>query len=452
MFSHIDPLADEDTAVDISNSTTIRSAIGFFEDLFRGCDTPNLAVRFWDGSVWRLRSDHRTDATLVLRHPESLSRMLRWPVQLAIGEAYIYDDIDVHGSLDTLLPLADHLMQRRWSLMDWLRCGAATWGQRGLERLPEETRGLVLHGRRHEKLRDKEAVRFHYDVPVEFYRLWLDSRLMYSCGYYQNDDDALEQAQTQKLEYLCRKLRLKPGDRVLDIACGWGGFALYAAQTHGALVHGITLSRRQAEVANQRISAAGLSRRCRIEVRDFRDVHGEQMYDKIISIGLVEHIGKHRLAPYYQQAMELLGPGGVFLTQGIGTRDGQPALGPFANRYVFPDAEVLPIQDIVLAAERSGFEVRDVESLREHYALTLNAWGRRLERHHQEAVRVVGEVTYRVWRAYMAMAGYLFRRGRLSLYHTLCVKAEDGHAGLPLTREEWYDPLPATLSLRKEAA
>lgn len=452
MFSHIDPLADEETAVDISNSTTIRSAIGFFEDLFRGCDTPNLAVRFWDGSVWRLRSDHRTDATLVLRHPESLSRMLRWPVQLAIGEAYIYDDIDVHGSLDTLLPLADHLMHRRWSLMDWLRCGAATWGQRGLERLPEETRGLVLHGRRHEKLRDKEAVRFHYDVPVEFYRLWLDSRLMYSCGYYQNDDDALEQAQTQKLEYLCRKLRLKPGDRVLDIACGWGGFALYAAQTHGALVHGITLSRRQAEVANQRISAAGLSRRCRIEVRDFRDVHGEQMYDKIISIGLVEHIGKHRLAPYYQQAMELLGPGGVFLTQGIGTRDGQPALGPFANRYVFPDAEVLPIQDIVLAAERSGFEVRDVESLREHYALTLNAWGRRLERQHQEAVRVVGEVTYRVWRAYMAMAGYLFRRGRLSLYHTLCVKAEDGHAGLPLTREEWYDPLPATLSLRKDAA
>src|SRR6476660_5036728 len=452
MFSHIDPLADEDTAVDISNSTTIRSAIGFFEDLFRGCETPNIAVRFWDGSVWRVRSDQPADATLLLRHPESLSRMLCWPVQLALGEAYIYDDIDVIGSLDALLPLADHLMERRWSLMDWLRCGAATWRQRGLERLPEETRGLVLHGRRHEKLRDKEAVRFHYDVPVEFYRLWLDSRLMYSCGYYQNDDDALEQAQTQKLEYLCRKLRLKPGDRVLDIACGWGGFALYAAQTHGALVHGITLSRRQAEVANQRISAAGLSRRCRIEVRDFRDVHGEQMYDKIISIGLVEHIGKHRLAPYYQQAMELLGPGGVFLTQGIGTRDGQPALGPFANRYVFPDAEVLPIQDIVLAAERSGFEVRDVESLREHYALTLNAWGRRLERHHQEAVRVVGEVTYRVWRAYMAMAGYLFRRGRLSLYDTLCVKAEDGRAGLPLTREESYDLLPATLSLRKEAA
>ena len=452
MFSHIDPLPDEDTVVEMGESSNIRSAIGFFEELFRGCDTPNVAVRFWDGSVWKLRSDQRTDATLVLRHPESLSRMLRWPVQLAIGESYIYDDIDVLGSLDALLPLVDHLMERRWSLMDWLRCGAATWSQRSLDRVPEETRSLVLHGRRHEKLRDKEAMRFHYDVPVEFYRLWLDSRLMYSCGYYQNDDDGLEQAQTQKLEYLCRKLRLKPGDRVLDIGCGWGGFAVHAAQVHGALVHGITLSRRQAEVANQRISAAGLSRRCRIEVRDFRDVLGEQMYDKIISIGLVEHIGKHRLASYYGRAMELLGPGGAFLTQGIGTRDGQPTLGPFANRYVFPDAEVLPIQDIVRAAERSGFEVRDVESLREHYALTLNAWSKRLEAHHQEAVRVVGEVTYRIWRAYMAMAGYLFRVGRLSLYHTLCVRAEDGRAGLPLTREDWYEPLPATVSLRKDAA
>ena len=452
MFLHTDPPPDDDEAIDMSASPNIRSAIGFFEEVFRGCDAPNIAVRFWDGSVWRVRSDQRTEATLVLRHPESLSRMLCWPVQLAIGEAYIYDDIDVLGSIETLLPLADHLMDRRWSLTDWLRCGAATWRQRRLDRVPEETRSLVLHGRRHEKRRDREAVRFHYDVPVEFYRLWLDSRLMYSCGYYQSEKDGLEQAQTQKLEYLCTKLRLKPGDRLLEIGCGWGGFALYAAQMHGALVHGITLSRRQAEVANQRIAAAGLSRRCRIEVRDFRDVHGEQMYDKIISIGTVEHVGRHRLASYYKQAMELLAPGGAFLTQGIGTRDGQPSLGPFANRYVFPDAELLPIQDIVRAAERSGFEVRDVESLREHYALTLNAWGQRLEEHHPEAVRVVGEVTYRVWRAYMAMAAYLFRCGRLSLYHTLCVRAEEGRAGLPLTREDWYEPLSSTVGIRKDAA
>jgi cyclopropane-fatty-acyl-phospholipid synthase len=217
-------------------------------------------------------------------------------------------------------------------------------------------------------------------------------------------------------------------------------------------VHGITVSRRQAEVANQRISAAGLSRRCRIEVRDFRDVHGERLYDKIISIGMVEHVGKHRLASYYEQALKLLESGGAFLNQGIGTRDGQPSLGPFADRYVFPDAEVLPIQDIVCAAERSGFEVRDVESLREHCALTLRAWGQRLEEHHSEAVRVVGEVTFRVWRAYMAMAAYLFERGRLGLYHTLCMKAEAGRAGVPLTRDDWYEPLSAKFRVRREAA
>jgi cyclopropane-fatty-acyl-phospholipid synthase len=452
MFSKLELVPERDDVAEMSDAPNIRSAIGFFEELFRGCDVPNIAVRFWDGSVWRLRSEQPTEATLVLRHPESMSRMLKWPVQLALGEAYIYDDIDVIGSIDALLPLADHLMQRRWSAMDWVRCAVATWRQRGLDRLPEETRTLVLHGRRHEKVRDKEAVRFHYDVPVEFYKLWLDSRLLYSAGYYQREDDGLEQAQTQKLEYLCRKLRLKSGDRVLDMGCGWGGFALYAAQTHGALVHGITLSRRQAEVANQRITAAGLSRRCRIEVRDFRDIHGERMYDKIVSIGMVEHIGKHRLPPYYEQAMQLLDAGGVFLTEGIGTRDGQSNLGPFANRYVFPDAEVLPVEDIVRAAERSGFEVRDVETLREHSALTLEAWGRRLEQHHQEAVRAVGEVTYRVWRAYMAMSAYLFRRGRLSLYHTLCVKAADGCAGIPLTRKEWYEPLSRALSVRKDAA
>jgi len=452
MFSVRTSLPDEAEPLEMSDAPNIRSAIGFLEALFRHCDAPNIAVRFWDGSVWRVRSEGPTDATLILQHPESLSRMLRWPVQLALGEAYIYDDIDVIGSLDALLPVADHLLERRWSVMDWLRCGVATWRQRSLDRLPEETRSLALHGRRHEKLRDKEALRFHYDVPVEFYRLWLDSRLLYSCGYYESEDDGLEQAQLQKLEYLCRKLRVQPGDRLLDIGCGWGGLALYAAQAHGALVHGITLSRRQAEVANQRINAAGMSRRCRIEVRDFRDVHGERMYDKIVSIGMIEHVGKHRLASYYEQAMQLLEPGGAFLTQGIGSRDGQASLGPFADRYVFPDAEVVPVQDVVHAAERSGFEVRDVESLREHYALTLRAWGQRLEQRHEEAVRVVGEVTYRVWRAYMAMAAYLFRRGRLGLYHTLCVRSEGGRAGVPLTRRDWYEPLPAKIHVRKEAA
>jgi cyclopropane-fatty-acyl-phospholipid synthase len=434
------------------NGSTIRSAIGFFEDLLRGCETPNIAVRFWDGSVWRLRSDLRPTAMLILRHEDSLSRMLRTPIQLSLGEAYIYDDIDVVGPLDAFLPLAHHLLTRHRSVMDWIRLLTHTWRHRHLTRFPEETRSLSLEGRLHEKRRDKEAVRFHYDLPVEFFRLWLDSRLMYSCGYYQKANDDLDAAQTQKLEYLCRKLQLKAGDHILDIGCAWGSFALYAAQVHGAIVHGITLSRRQAEVANQRITALGLSRRCRIEVRDFRDVQGEALYDKITSIGMVEHVGRAHLTSYHQRAMRLLTPGGLFLNQGIGARDGQPKLGSFADRYVFPDAELLPIQDIVGAAESSGFEVRDVESLREHYELTLEAWRLRLEQHQEKAVQIVGEVTYRVWRLYMAMAAYYFRLGQLSLYQTLSVKAVDGKADLPLTRESWYEPFAQTRRTRKEAA
>ncbi|HKC92898.1 MAG TPA: class I SAM-dependent methyltransferase, partial [Nitrospira sp.] len=167
------------------NRSTIRSAIGFFEDLLRDCETPNVAVRFWDGSVWRLRSDARPAAMLLLRHEDSLSRMLRAPLQLALGEAYIYDDIDVVGPIDAFLPLADHLLTKRRSVMDWIRCLNHTWRQRNLSRFPEEMRTLSLEGRPHEKRRDKEAVRFHYDLPVEFFRLWLDSRLVYSCGYYR---------------------------------------------------------------------------------------------------------------------------------------------------------------------------------------------------------------------------------------------------------------------------
>jgi cyclopropane-fatty-acyl-phospholipid synthase len=450
-LKHEPSIEDEEDKADMPGSPTIRSAMGFFENLLRGCETPNIAIRFWDGSLWKLRSGQRPVATLVLRHEHSLGRVLRLPVQLSAGEAYIYDDIDIVGPIDALLPAADHLMQRRWTVLDWARCLAFTWRQRHLRRVPEETRSLTLHGRRHEKQRDREAVRFHYDVPAEFYRLWLDDRLIYSCAYYRREDDGLEQAQTQKLDYLCRKLRIKPGDRVLDVGCGWGGLALYAAQEHGAIVHGITLSRRQAEVANERIAALGLSRRCRIEVRDFRDVQGEALYDKIVSIGMVEHVGRMHLASYFERALQLLAPGGLFLNQGIGTRDGKPKLGPFADRYVFPDAEVLPIEEIVRAAERRGFEVRDVESLREHYALTLEAWRQRLERRHQEAVRIVGEVTYRIWRLYMAMAAYYFRCGRLSLYQTLCVKAIDGKAGLPLTREEWYKPVSPPVHAQKAA-
>jgi len=279
----------------------------------------------------------------------------------------------------------------------------------------------------------------------------LDPQLMYSCASYQHHTEDLNVAQARKLDYVCRKLHLQPNDHVLDIGCGWGGFALYAAKEYGAVVHGITLSRRQAEVANQRVVEMGLSRRCRIEVRDYRDVQGEQLYDKILSVGMIEHVGRAQLAGFIERAECLLRPGGGFLVQGIGTSDGRSSLGSFTDRYVFPDAEWAPLHEVVYAAQSRGFDVRDVENMREQYALTVDAWRSRLEQHHREASHLVGEVTYRIWRLSLAAAAYLFRAGRLAVYETLCVKAASRPAW-PVIRNDWYEsPRDAAMGARHAA-
>jgi cyclopropane-fatty-acyl-phospholipid synthase len=429
----------------------IRAGLSLLQGLLPDGGTRNVAVRFWDGSTWKLCSEEKPVSTLVLRHEDSLRRMLRFPLHLSLAESYIYDDVDIEGSIEAVVPLADDLMRRRWTVREWFHFAKASWTERGLERLPEEIRSLALQGRRHEKLRDKQAVRFHYDLPVEFYRLWLDPHLMYSCASYQHHTEELSVAQARKLDYVCRKLQLQPNDHVLDIGCGWGGFALYAAKEYGAVVHGITLSRRQAEVANQRVVESGLSRRCRIEVRDYRDVQGEELYDKILSVGMIEHVGRAQLAGFVERAERLLRPGGGFLVQGIGASDGRSSLGAFADRYVFPDAEWAPLHEVVRAAQSRGFDVRDVENMREQYALTVDAWRSRLEHRHREASQLVGEVTYRIWRLSLAAAAYLFRAGRLAVYETLCVKAASRPAW-PVLRDDWYEsPRDAAMGARRAA-
>src|SRR5215210_1264711 len=202
----------------------IRAGLSLLQGLLPDGGTRNVAVRFWDGSTWKLCSEEKPVSTLVLRHEDSLIRMLRFPLHLSLAESYIYDDVDIEGSIEAVIPLADDLMRRRWTVGEWFHFAKASWTERGLERLPEEIRSLALQGRRHEKLRDKQAVRFHYDLPVEFYRLWLDPHLMYSCASYQHHTEELSVAQARKLDYVCRKLQLQPNDHVLDIGCGWGGF------------------------------------------------------------------------------------------------------------------------------------------------------------------------------------------------------------------------------------
>ena len=408
----------------------------YLDEIFAGCACREFQLRFWNGATWGAADPV---FTLVIRTPDVLATLLDSPDELTLGEAYLRGDLDVEGDMESAFEAVEYLLsstahpQRRPFLV-------SAFGKRiesGDGHAPD---GAALHGARHSKERDREAIHYHYDLPVEFYALWLDPRLVYSTAYFTDPQEELEPAQERKLEYLCRKLRLKPGESLLDIGCGWGGLVMYAAERYGARAHGVTASVRQAEEGRRRAQQAGLEDRCRIEVCDYRDIQGGP-YDKIVSVGMFEHVGEALLPEYFSRAARLLRPGGVFLNHGIARSvSHHPAEATFSDRYVFPDGELVPIHVALRAAENASFEVRDVESLREHYVLTLRHWVRRLEAHAAEARRVTDDTTYRIWRLYMSACAHRFRSGRYNLYQTLLAKPQDGDSGLPLTRADWYCP------------
>jgi cyclopropane-fatty-acyl-phospholipid synthase len=411
-------------------------------DALFGGATEKVGVRLWDGSHWP--DDQPRRATLVLNHPGALRHMLLPGTEVALGEAYLYGDIDIEGHAESVFDLAEQLTSFQPGWIDKLGLALK------LLRLPSQAfshdteRGPAdMRGRQHSLRRDREAVTYHYDVSNEFYQLWLDERMVYSCGYFHRPDDDLDSAQQQKLDHICRKLRLQPGQRMLDIGCGWGSLVIYAAQNYGVDATGITLSKPQAALANERIAQAGLADRCRVLVQDYREVSAETPYDALVSVGMFEHVGAAMLPAYFRQAYELLRPGGVFLNHGIASRaTNPPQRGPtFSDTYVFPDGELVPINVTVNAAENACFEVRDVESLREHYALTLRHWVSRLEANRDKAREFVDEPTYRVWRLFMSGSAHGFQSGRLNIYQALLAKPDaNGDAHLPLTRSDWYAP------------
>ncbi len=396
----------------------------------------DFAVRLWNGELWG-GSEHPR-FTLLLKHPGSLRKMLLGANELTLGEAYVHDDFDVAGNLEAGFDFADYLVAHELELTDKLRLAGL------LLRLPHNNHGnngngLHLHGKVHSKHRDREAVTYHYDLSNDFYQLWLDKRMVYSCAYFVAGNENIDTAQTQKLDYICRKLRLRKGERLLDVGCGWGGLVLHAVKHFGVHALGVTLSERQAELAKKRIQEAGLKDRCQVQVCDYRDLHAPEAYDKIVSVGMFEHVGESHLPEYFQQTWKLLRRGGVFLNHGIAASAIFRRKGPsFIDRYVFPDGGLAPLGATVRAAEDCGFEVRDVESLREHYARTLRLWGRRLESRYDDALRIVNETTYRIWRIYMAGCAHAFATGRVNLYQVLFSKPDNGETHLPLTRADWY--------------
>ena len=380
------------------------------------------------------------------------------PTDLTLGEAYIYGDLNVEGDLIDAYRLADYFAHLELTTADRLWFG---WQLLLLPRThgPQKGRQAArLTGAVHSQERDRRAISYHYDVSNEFYALWLDRHMVYSCAYFARADDDLNTAQTQKLDYLCRKLRLQPGERLLDIGCGWGGLVLYAAKHYGVEAVGITLSQPQVDLARARIQQAHLNagHRCQVHLMDYREVSPKHPFDKLVSVGMFEHVGEAKLPAYFEQAWRLLRPGGLFLNHGIACPGTEPRpskqRNSFSNRYVFPDGELTPISTTLIAAEAAGFEVRDVESLREHYALTLRHWVQRLETHHEQALRHADEVTYRVWRLFMSGSADGFEAGRHNVYQSLLARPEaNGQSGLPLTRAALYAPVDRSREERWEA-
>jgi cyclopropane-fatty-acyl-phospholipid synthase len=425
----------------IASTDPVQRALDFFDTVFADHPLTRVGFELWDGTRWP--DDQPRAATLVLKHPDALRAMFGGGDEKSLAEAYVRDDFDVRGEIEAALELADHMAERRHG--DWFqairgyyqlrRIGVPARHRRPWRMLREV--GAPLHS----PARDRQAVSFHYDLSNDFFQLWLDERMQYSCAYFENPDDPLGVAQTAKLRLLCRKLRLRPGQRVLDIGCGWGGFGIHAAQHHGVQVTGVTLSEKQASLATTRVRAAGLSGDVTMELRDYRELPDEPAYDAIVSIGMSEHVGRRNLPDYFAKAARMLKPGGVFLNHAIseGVRPRGDRGPSFIEEHVFPDSDIPALPIVLAAAESAGLEVRDVENLREHYRRTLRHWVARLEAGHDEARSLVDEGTYRVWRLFMAGSAHGFRTGQLAIYQALLAKPDaGGDARLPLTRRDWY--------------
>lgn len=429
-------------AADAGQPATPTTAVETFAPLLNLMVGPHppIQLKFWDGSG--IGPDHGA-GTVLVRSPDALRRMLWSPGELGLARAYVAGDIEVEGDVPDILRVmrTANLHGPRMALRAAGSVAQVARQTGALGRpLPAPPQEARPRGLRHSRRRDAEVISHHYDLSNDFYRLVLGPSLTYSCARFANDNSSLETAQTSKHELISRKLGLheRPGMRLLDVGCGWGSMALHAATAYGATVVGITNSRAQAELARQRVVAAGLHGAVEIRIQDYRDLTGET-FDAVCSIGMFEHVGKGQVAEYFATLRGLLRPQGRLLNHAISSVGGSRISSrSFIGRYIFPDGELIDVGDVLLAMERAGFEVRDVESLREHYARTLRAWVANLEANWEPAVAQVGVARARIWRLYMSGCVVGFDDGGINIHQVLGVLPDrTGAAGMPATRRDW---------------
>ncbi|MBV8047041.1 MAG: class I SAM-dependent methyltransferase [Paludibacterium sp.] len=384
-------------------------------------------IRLWSGETFDLGDHHEPKVVIAVKSPSALPHLVN-PTLDSLGTAYVTGHVDIHGSLFDVIDLSYALsgFTAKVGLAQSMMARLASAWQRGA---------------RHTRASDKRAIQYHYDVSNDFYRLWLDENMLYSCAYFENGDEDLGSAQIKKLDHILRKIRLRPGDTLLDIGCGWGALAIRAAQTYGARVTGVTLSQNQCDFARERVRALGLSEQISIEIMDYRDVRGQ--FDRITSVGMFEHVGRDNLAAYFSKIASLLKPGGLCMNHGITLSDSESVETPFGggkfiDTYVFPDGELPHIGAVLQTMQQGGLEAIDVENLRRHYARTLQLWSVNYERHAEAVRRTVEEQQFRIWRVYLAGCSYAFDQDHVAIFQVLCHKAGQAASMLDWSRRYMY--------------
>ncbi|MFP4254184.1 MAG: class I SAM-dependent methyltransferase [Halothece sp.] len=395
-----------------------------------------VEIQFWEDQTLKLGEAGETAVKLMFYHPGVLRSLIFQRDPLILTEAYFNGWFDFRGNIETVVKLGKHLgyqgLKRSQGIKVWLQ-------SLKLPRLPLKP-NVEQEGEVHSKERDRAAIQHHYDLGDDFYQLWLDPEMVYSCAHFEHPYVTLNEAQAHKLDLTCRKLKLQAGETLLDIGCGWGGMLRWAAKNYGVKGYGITLSEKQVEYNKKRIQQEGLEDQIQVELLDYRDLPQTPTFDKIVSIGMVEHVGLKQYPAYFDHALKCLKPGGLFLNHGItstypwhGTSVGER----FINHYIFPDGELVRITPMLREAEEMGWEIVDVDNWRPHYALTLRSWADNLAAKKAEAVNLIGEKLYKIWQLYLVGCAIGFEKNQMAIYQTLMRRKSDQEWNLPLIRKGW---------------